>query len=114
MIPDLKDHTISLSTIRRLFHPPNKHFKASSRYKGLVNSKVGAKANSCWEYNDGHYLFARNKYRRELASLFKNDIGLLLIDDKSKIKVGAPAVSRYRLIKGIFQLNDQENLKDND
>ena len=44
--PDLKEHKISLTTIRRLFSAPNKHFKAADRYKSLVNARVGTKQNS--------------------------------------------------------------------
>lgn len=114
-IPELKDHTISLSTIRRLFQAPNKKFNASSRYKGYVNARVGVKSNTYREYHeDAHYLFARNKYRRELASLFPKEIGILSIDDMSKIKVGAPAVSRYHQIKTFLPVNDQPNLNDHD
>ena len=85
VIPELKDHTISLSTMRRLFHAPNSNFNASSRYRGHVNARVGVKSNTYREYHeDAHYLFARNKYRRELASLFPKEIGILSIDDMVK------------------------------
>ena len=115
MIPELKEHQISLSTIRRLFHAPNKTFNASGRYKEHINARVGVKSNCYREFHeDAHYLFSRNKYRRELASLFPNEIGILSIDDMSKIKVGAPAVSRYHQIRSFVPMNDQPNLKDHD
>ena len=43
---DLKQHKLSLSNIRRMFNPPNKHFKAADRYEALVNARVGTKQNS--------------------------------------------------------------------
>ena len=46
LIPGLKDHTNSLSTRRRLFQVPNKHFEASERYKNLINVRVGIKSNA--------------------------------------------------------------------
>ena len=115
VIPELRNHSVSISTIHRLFQAPNKHFKAQARYKGYIDARVGVKSNSYREYHqDAHYLFARNKYRRELASLFSKEIGILSIDDMSKIKVGAPAVSRYHQVKTYFPVNDQPNLKDHD
>ena len=36
--PELKEHKISLTTIRRMFQAPNKHLKAASRYKVLINA----------------------------------------------------------------------------
>ena len=44
--PELKEHKISLTTIRRMFQAPNKHLKAASRYKALINARVGTKQNS--------------------------------------------------------------------
>ena len=113
--PDLKQHKMSLSTIRRMFEAPNKHFKAAERYKGLLNVRVGTKQNAYREYHpDAHYLFARNKMRREFASLFSQDIAILSVDDMAKVKVGAPAVSRYHQIKRLFLDNDRPNLNDHD
>lgn len=113
--PKLKEHKISHTTIRRMFQAPDKSNKASSRYMGYVNAKVGSKMNSYREPNiDAHYLFARNKMRLEFASLFSNEIAMLSVDDMSKIKVGAPAVSRYHQIKHFFPINDAPNFADHD
>ena len=61
--PELKDYTIFLSKIRRMFEAPNKKD---------VSARVGTKFNSYREpHNDAHYLFARYKMRRELDSLFQ-------------------------------------------
>jgi hypothetical protein len=113
--PALKDHKISLSTIRRMFQAPNKHLTAACRYKALVNARVGAKQNSYREFHpDAHFLFARNKMRRELGILLADDISVVSVDDMAKIKVGAPAASRYHQINRIFAENDRPNLKDHD
>ena len=114
-IPGLKDHNISLSTICRLFQAPNKNFHASMRYKSYVNARVWTKSNSYREYHpDAHYLFARNKMRRELVTMFPNEMGILSINDMAKIKVGAPAVSRYHQLRAFFPTADQPNLSDHD
>ena len=61
-VPGLLDHNISVTTVRRLFNEPNKSYRASARYKGHVNRRIGIKDNSCREFHaDAHYLFARNK-----------------------------------------------------
>ena len=112
---ELKYHTISLSTIRRMFEAPNKGRTTKERYKGYVSDRVGTKFNSYREpHNDAHYLFARNKMRRELASLFQDDILIVSVDVMAKIKVGAPAVSRYHQVKRIFSCDNNPNLPDHD
>ena len=114
-IPGLKEHGISESTVSRLFHAPNLHRTASSRYTGLVDCKVGVKDNTCREFHeDNHYLFARNKQRREMAQYFAPDSNTISIDDMAKVKVGAPAVSRYHQIRKIYPSGDTPNLKDHD
>ena len=80
-----------------------------------VSARVGTKFNSYREpHNDAHYLFARYKMRRELDSLFQDDILIVSVDDMAKIKVGAPAVSRYYQVKRIFSRDDNPNLPDHD
>ena len=44
-IPGLKECGISESMVSTLFHVPNLHRTASSRYTGLVDCKVGVKDN---------------------------------------------------------------------
>ena len=51
--PELKEHKISLTTIRRMFQAPNKHLKAASRYKALINARVRTKQNSYREFHAG-------------------------------------------------------------
>ena len=40
LYPALKQHKISLTTIRRMFTAPNKHFRAAERYKSLMKARV--------------------------------------------------------------------------
>ena len=59
--PNLKQHKLSLSTIRRMFNAPNKHFNTVDRYKSLMNTYFGTKKNSYRQFHtDEHYLFARD------------------------------------------------------
>lgn len=73
------------------------------------------KKNNYREYHkDSHYLFARNKQRREFISLVGPEACILSMDDMAKLKVGAPAVSRYHQIKRLFASSDMPNLNDHD
>ena len=83
-----------------MFEVLDKRNVASNRYKGFVKAKVGRKQNSYREpHQDAHYLFARNKSRREYACLHSKEIVMVSADDMAKIKVEAPAVSRYHQIR---------------
>lgn len=114
-IAGLKEFGMSLSTVRRIFNAPNKGNTASVRYKGYVDARVKTKCNSYREHHpDAHYLFSRNKQRREFASLFRDSVTIISTDDMAKIKVGPPAVSRYHQIKRLFPTNDTPNNSDHD
>ena len=95
--------------------PPHKGRNSESRYKGRVDARVGLKCNAYREYHvDAHYLFARNKQRREFAALFAEDVNLISLDNMAKVKVGAAAVSRYHQIRSIYPTNNMPNLPDHD
>ena len=83
----LREYNISKSTVRRLFKGPNK---------------------------DAHYLFARNKFRREFVSMFPRSASILSTDDMAKIKFGPPAVSRYHQVCKMFMKDNNMNLPDYD
>ena len=89
-----REHNISKSRVRRLFKAPNKSHNAAARYKDHIDARVETKCNSYRESHiDAHYLFARNKFRREFVSMFPRSASILSTDDMAKIKVGPPAVS---------------------
>ena len=111
----LKEYGISHTTIRRLFEAPHKTRNSSSRYKAYVNARVGVKSNQFREYHpDAHHLFARNKQLREFSELFAEITNIFSIDDMAKVKVGAPAVSRYHQLRRLYAANDMPNLSDHD
>ena len=113
--PELTEHKISLTTIRRMFQAPNKYLTAAGRYKALINARVGTKQYSYREFHaDAHYLFTRNKMRRELETLLSDKISVVSANDMAKVKVGAPAVSRYHQINRIFPEKDGPVLNDHD
>ena len=88
-VPGLKSHGISLSITRRLLEAPTKRNKPHARYKNYIEALVGVNNNCYREYHeDSHYLFGRNKQRRELASLLKDEIAIISTDDIARVKVG--------------------------
>ena len=114
-VPGLKQHGISLSTVRRLFQLPDKGHIASQKYKALIDARIGVKKINYREYHqDSHYLFAQNKQRRKFCTLLSPGDCILSMDDMAKVKVGAPAVSRYHQVKRLFDSTDMPNLNDHD
>ena len=88
-VPGLKSHGTSLSSTRRLFEAPTKRDKAQASYKNYTGARVGVKNNCYREYHqDGHYSFGRNKQRREIASLLKDEIAIISTDNMAKVKIG--------------------------
>ena len=99
-VPNLIDHGISKSTVKRLFQPPNKGHGAALRYKSVSDTRVGTISNNFRRYHpDNHYLFCRNKQRRQFCTLLKSEACIISLDDMTKIKVEPPAVSQYHQIR---------------
>ena len=81
----------------------------------IINVRVGTKLNSYREHHlHAHYLFARNKQRREFATLFSDHVTMISTYDMAKIKVGPPAVSRYHQIQRLFPTSYSPNYSDHD
>ena len=114
-VPGLKQHGICLSRVGRLFQVPNRENIASQKYKALIDARIGVKKNNYREYNqDSHHPFKRNKQRREFCTLLGSGPCILSMDDMTKIKVGAPAVSRYHQVRRLFASTGMPNLSDHD
>ena len=98
-----------------MFQAPRQNTNISRRYKGLINAKRGRTDNSYREeHRDSHFLFARVAYRLEMAAMFADETAVLSCDDMNKVKVGAPAVSRYHQLSRYFEVGDSPNLPDHD
>ena len=105
----------SFIRFRYMFQAPRRNTNISRRYKGLINAKRGRKDNSYREeHQDAHFLFARVAYRLEMAAMFADKTAVLSCDDINKVKVGAPAVSRYHQLSRYFEIGDSPNLRDHD
>ena len=76
----------SLSTLRRLFEPPNKATRSSQYYKGFIPARPGTKRNDLPSsgriHKHRHLCFHQVKMCRELFSLFRDECCQLSCDDK--------------------------------
>ena len=94
-VEGLKEPRISLLTTRRLFQAPNKSLRAARLYRGLTDARVEPKCNSHRKYHiDSHYLFVRDKHHHEFCSRSEKEACKPSMDNMSKIKAGAPVVSK--------------------
>ncbi|CAF4857505.1 unnamed protein product [Rotaria magnacalcarata] len=111
-----KINKISNSTIRRYFLPPKKNIQSSEFYKSHILAKIPQKRNSksIKEHCDFHFTCALVNYVEELSSLYNDEILALSCDNKAKIPLGAPAVSRYVRSRKFHLVEKQPNLPDHD
>ena len=114
-VPGLKQHGMSLFTVRRPSQSPIRENIASQKYKALIDARIGVKKNNYREYyHDSHYLFTRNEQKREFCTFLGSDACIFRTDDIAKIRVGAPAVSRYHQVRRLFAFTNMPNLSDHD
>ncbi|XP_038060450.1 uncharacterized protein LOC119741815 [Patiria miniata] len=119
VVPQLKESNTKLDkkTISHWFQPPNRRFKASQKYAGLIDAKVPPKSNSRSSPDDNdHYFSARVRYCLEMAAKFDKSATVFSLDNKNKVKVGSKtlAVDRHLQICRIFPTNDVPNYYDHD
>ncbi|UJR18766.1 hypothetical protein I4U23_005672 [Adineta vaga] len=107
---------MSNATVRRYFLPPKYNIKSSKFYKSRILAKIPQKRNSksIKEHDDFHFTCAQVNYVEELSSLYSDEILALSCDNKAKIPLGAPAVSRYVRSRKFHLVENQPNLPDHD
>ncbi|CAF3237351.1 unnamed protein product [Rotaria sp. Silwood2] len=108
-------YRLSNATVRRLFIPPKKNVGSEKYYKSIISAKIAQKQNSkCQHHPDFHITCAQVNYVQELASLYHDKCISLSCDNKAKIPVGIPAVSRYVRSRKFHLLDQPPNLPDHD
>ena len=111
-IPGLK---ISLKSVHLLLRAPRKGTHAADGYKNVVDARPGVKDNSNRKsHPDQHHCASQVKTAREFGSDNKSQCVTLPCDDKSKIKMGLPAVSRYHQLNKFFVQSDSPQYNDHD
>ena len=103
-IPGLK---ISLKSVHLLLRAPRKGTHAADGYKSVVDARPGVKDNSTRKsHPDQHHCASQVKTAREFGSDHKSQCVTLSCDDKSKITMDLPAVSRYHQLNKFFVQSD--------
>ena len=111
-IPGLK---ISLKSVHLLLRAPRKGTHAADGCKRGVDARPGVKDNSNRKsHPDQHHCASQVKTAREFGSDHKSQCVTLSCDDKSKIMMGLPAVSRYHQLRKFFVQIDSPQCNDHD
>ena len=63
---------------------------------------------------DAHHAASLVRFALEFGALFGDFVDIVAYDDKAKLKVGSPAVSRYHQMCKFFLENDMPNFQDHD
>ena len=102
--------SISVSSVRRLFVPPSKSRKASSRYSSVIDAKIGTKHNDLSSENvDSHYCRTSVRYALEMGTCFRDEVCMISADDKNKLLIGGntPCVNRHQKFHTYFMNGDE-------
>ena len=104
---------ISKHTIHRTLLAPHQRWRTARLYKGYVNAKVPPKSNckTTKEHKDFRYTCVQVNLVNEFAQCYSNEVLAMSCDDKNKVNIGTPAVSRYCKYQSFF---DSKNLPDHD
>ena len=96
--------------------PPHEKHCNAKRFKGLVDAKVPPKRNDLnpKEHGDTHYCRASVSIAMQLGACYPEEVILMSSDNKMKISIGIPAVSRRVKIRRFFKTDDQPNFPDHD
>eukprot|EP00117_Sycon_ciliatum_P043397 scpid28652/ scgid31427/ len=113
-IPGLKEAGISVETVHRLMLPPRKGTTRANQFKALVSARVPRKRNDAvlHEHADHHYCTSLVAAVNEMFQHFGE--ARLSCDDKNKVNVGTPCVSRYHQLQSFFMVGSSPNLPDHD
>ena len=108
----------SLSTVRRWFCAAFNNRKASKFYKGLITARPGLKRNDGTvgePHEHRKHCFTEVKIAREFGAKHQEECIVLSCDDKCKLPVGPPVVSRLATLSRKFFIdNDSPVLDDHD
>ena len=115
-IPELGKRGVSLGAIRTLFCPPSRAAKSAENYHSYIPAKVPHKRNNVRkEHKNSHYLFARVKYRRELAQMFREHFSVISVDCMNQLRCSFNTMaSRYHQINTYYLEDDEPDNYDHD
>ena len=123
-LPELKDYVdtrfkedqtrivkVSCKSLHRMFSAPNKSYKNAKSYKEIFGIKKFGGENTLTKlHGDDHYCKTQIKLIINFISTISDKLNmkkeclLLSIDDKCKVKIGVPAVSRHVKLRKYFEI----------
>lgn len=108
--------TVSKHTIHRALLAPHLRWRTARLYKGYVNARVPPKSNckTTKEHKDFRYTCVQVNLVNEFAACYSEEVLALSCDDKNKINIGTPAVSRYCKYQSFFDTQNLPDLPDHD
>lgn len=107
--------SISETTVRYLFAPPNKSHKNSKSYHHVIDAKIGTKHNDISnESPDSHYCRALVKFALQMGTCFDDETCMISADDKNKLVLGGhtPCVNRHQPFHTYFLKGDEVHTAD--
>lgn len=107
----------SQSSLRRFFSPPTKANRASSNYREIIKAKPSAKHNDATvgaSHKHRHHAFTVVKAVREFSAKHEEEAVVISADDKCKLPIGPPIVSRLVNSRKFFLSGEEPNLPDHD
>ena len=116
IVAGLQENRLLINTVRYMFCAPNKAAKSGQLYKGYIEAKVAKKRNDIRKkHGDAHYLFSQVKYRREMATMFNDEVVVLSVDCMNQLRLTSNTmVSRYHQNNKLYPVDDFPNLEDHD
>ena len=107
---------ISKHTIHRLLIPRRKGTTVSKWFKSAVSAWVPPKRNSGERtpHLQFHNTCAQVNLINELSQIHSRETALLSVDNKNKVEIGNPAISRRSSIRKIYLTKDAPNYNEHD
>ena len=108
--------SISKDTVHRLLKPRRQGTRASKYFKSLIDARVTPKRNSGEKkvHKDFHYTCSQVNLVSEMATYAQEGTLCMSVDNKNKVEVGIPAVSRRRQIRKFYLESEGPNYNDHD
>lgn len=103
----------STYTLRRLGIPPDRKLATAKHYKCVLPFKRAARnVDLSKEHPDFHYSASIVLNMLEFATIFRDEVLMMSVDNKNKVILGAPAVQASRRPYGMFRTDAPPKMPD--
>lgn len=101
------------ATIRRLGKAPNANFRAAKNYKNIVAFRTAPRDNNRTKWHhDFHMTAATVNLFSEMSSFFDGDCVFFSVDNKNKVRFGAPVNVNTTRPRGLFLEDNMPSMPD--